>query len=214
MNSKRNLAAVSNPVEGFGLPKGSDPTPQKNIESAVSEILKSIGEDPTREGLRKTPNRVAQMYNEITAGYQIDPVELLNGAMFEIDCDDMVLVKDIEYYSMCEHHMLPFFGKVHVGYIPDGKVIGLSKIPRIVEMYACRLQVQERMTNEIAQFIGDNLRPKGVAVIVEGQHLCAMMRGVKKSEANMLTRAFLGQFKEDASLRSEFIAHINGRSRT
>lgn len=201
---------VTDPIEDFVIADEFAPTPQTNIESAVAEILYSIGEDPSREGLLKTPNRVARMYHEITAGYHIDPVKLVNGALFDVDYEDMVLVKDIEFYSMCEHHMLPFFGKAHVAYIPNSKVIGLSKIPRIVEMYARRLQVQERMTSEIAQFIEDTLHPIGVAVIVEGQHMCAMMRGVKKAETNMLTRKFIGQFKEDASLRGEFIAHVNG----
>jgi GTP cyclohydrolase I len=170
--------------------------------------LCEIGENPEREGLLKTPDRVARMYAEITAGYQIDPVQLVNGALFDVDYSDMVLVKDIEFYSMCEHHMLPFFGHAHVAYIPNGKVIGLSKIPRIVEMYARRLQVQERMTSQIANFLQDLLHPKGVAVIVEGSHMCAMMRGVKKSETNMLTRNLLGDFQQDAALRSELMAMI------
>jgi GTP cyclohydrolase I len=182
--------------------------PVGRIPYAVQNILREIGEDPGREGLLKTPERVARMYAEITAGYKIDPNQLVNGALFDVDYSEMVLVKDIEFYSMCEHHMLPFFGHAHVAYIPSGKVIGLSKIPRIVEMYARRLQVQERMTAQIANFLQDLLHPKGVAVVVEGSHMCAMMRGVKKSETNMVTRTMLGEFQLDAALRSELMAMI------
>ena len=206
---KHYYPSISDPMEDFVVSDDYNQDPQGRIEDAVSSILYSIGEDISREGLLKTPNRVARMYDEITAGYHTDPVKLVNGALFDVEYDEMVVVKDIEFYSMCEHHMLPFFGKAHVAYIPDGKVIGLSKIPRIVDMYARRLQVQERMTSEIAVFLQDTLHPKGVAVIVEGQHMCAMMRGVKKSETNMLTRKFLGQFKDDAQLRGEFIAHVS-----
>ena len=206
---KHYYPSISDPMEDFVVSDDYNQDPQGRIEDAVSSILYSIGEDISREGLLKTPNRVARMYEEITAGYHTDPVKLVNGALFDVEYDEMVVVKDIEFYSMCDHHMLPFFGKAHVAYIPDGKVIGLSKIPRIVDMYARRLQVQERMTSEIAGFLQDTLHPKGVAVIVEGQHMCAMMRGVKKSETNMLTRKFLGQFKDDAQLRGEFIAHVS-----
>ncbi|MDR3573236.1 MAG: GTP cyclohydrolase I FolE [Anaerolineaceae bacterium] len=189
------------PVEGYYSPEGG-------IPEAVTKILEQIGENPQREGLLKTPERVARMYAEITEGYRTDPVKLVNGALFDVDYSDMVLVKDIEFYSMCEHHMLPFFGHAHVAYIPNGKVIGLSKIPRIVEMYARRLQVQERMTSQIAGLLEEVLHPKGVAVVVEGSHMCAMMRGVKKSETNMTTRVLLGDFKEDSTLRSEFMAMV------
>lgn len=178
-------------------------------EEAVRNILYSIGEDPSRQGLLKTPERVRRMYSEITEGYRIDPVKLINGAIFDVDYHDIVLVKDIEFFSLCEHHMLPFFGHAHVAYIPDGKVIGLSKIPRIVEMYARRLQVQERMTAEIAHFIKDTLQPRGVAVIVEGSHMCAMMRGVKKPETSMTTRTLLGSFQDDPILRSELLALLS-----
>ena len=209
MESKKYIPALSEPIEDFVFPEETPAVALEPIEAATVKILAAIGEDPAREGLLKTPQRVARMYDEITAGYHTDPEKLVNGALFEVDYDEMVVVKDIEFYSMCEHHMLPFFGKVHVAYIPAGKVIGLSKIPRIVEMYARRLQVQERMTAEIADFIQGVLNPAGVAVIVEGQHMCAMMRGVKKSDSNMLTRRFLGRFKQDAGLRAEFIAHVN-----
>jgi len=179
------------------------------IQSAVQDILIEIGEDPEREGLLKTPERVARMMDEVTAGYNTDPVKLINGALFDVDYSEMVLVKDIEFYSMCEHHILPFFGRAHVAYIPDGKVIGLSKIPRIVEMFARRLQVQERMTSQIANFLQEVLNPKGVAVVVEGSHMCAMMRGVKKSQANMTTRTMLGAFKDDPQQRAEFLSLIS-----
>jgi GTP cyclohydrolase I len=179
------------------------------LRAAVRDILIDIGEDPDRQGLQKTPERVARMYDELTAGYRTDPVKLVNGALFDVEYSEMVLVKDIDFYSMCEHHMLPFFGRAHVAYIPDGTVIGLSKIPRIVEMYARRLQVQERMTTEIAQFLQEVLNPRGVAVIVEGQHMCAMMRGVKKPQANMTTSTMLGLFKVDPILRGEFLAHVS-----
>ncbi|HSR30277.1 MAG TPA: GTP cyclohydrolase I FolE [Anaerolineae bacterium] len=179
-----------------------------DIECAVRDILGAIGEDVEREGLLRTPDRVARMYEELTAGYHVDPVRLINDAIFDVDYDEMVIVRDIDYYSLCEHHMLPFLGQAHVAYIPDGKVIGLSKIPRIVEMYARRLQVQERMTQEIAQFLQESLEPKGVAVVCEGVHMCAAMRGVKKANARMVTSAMLGGFKTSQATRNEFFAHI------
>ncbi len=182
------------------------------LECAVGMILEAIGEDPAREGLLRTPSRVARMYEELTAGYHVDPVRLINDALFEVNYDEMVLVKDIDYYSLCEHHMLPFMGKVHVAYIPNGKVIGLSKIPRIVEMFARRLQVQERMTQQIAEFLDETLHPQGVAVVAEGLHMCAAMRGVKKSNARMSTSAMLGSFKTSQTTRHEFLSHIGRRS--
>jgi len=191
---------------------GAQPkTDQPHIETAVREILFHIGEQPERDGLVKTPERVARMYDELTAGYRTDPIKLINGAVFDVDYDEMVIVKDIEFYSMCEHHMLPFFGRAHVAYVPDGKVIGLSKIPRIVEMFARRLQVQERMTKQIAEFLQEVLHPKGVAVVVEGAHMCSMMRGVKKANASMTTSTMLGSFREDSKTRAEFMDHIGRR---
>lgn len=192
-------------IEKFVLPGEELDTRSDTIQGAVREILMNIGEDPSRDGLVKTPDRVARMYDELTSGYTTDPEKLINGALFDVEYNDLVLVKDIEYYSLCEHHMLPFFGRAHVAYIPDGKVLGLSKIPRIVEMFAHRLQVQERMTSQIAQFLQDLLHPQGVAVVIEGAHMCSMMRGVKKAEASMLTRTFLGRFGEDKELRQEFL---------
>lgn len=179
------------------------------IESAVQTILANVGEDPDRQGLVGTPNRVARMYDEILAGYHVDPVKLVNGALFDVEYDEMIVVKEIEYFSMCEHHMLPFFGRVHVAYIPSDKVIGLSKIPRIVEMYARRLQVQERMTRQIADMIDEILQPRGVAVVVEGSHMCSMMRGVKKEHPRMVTTALLGEFKENETLRKEFMSQLH-----
>jgi GTP cyclohydrolase IA len=202
------FGAYVGPLEDFMVPEVTIPE-HALTHHAVHNILVDIGEDPEREGLMKTPDRVARMYEEVTAGYHTDPVKLINGALFDVEYSDMVLVKDIEFYSMCEHHMLPFFGHAHVAYIPNGKVIGLSKIPRIVDMYARRLQVQERMTAEVAHFLMDTLNAKGVAVLVEGQHMCAMMRGVKKSETNMVTRTMLGEFEKDSILRSEFMAEVN-----
>jgi len=179
------------------------------IGGAIRNILFSIGEDPDRQGLQRTPERVARMYGELTTGYQIDPIKLVNGAVFDVDYREMVLVKDIEFFSLCEHHMLPFFGRVHVAYLPEGKVIGLSKIPRIVEMFARRLQVQERMTSDIAQMLTEILHPRGVAVLIEGAHMCAMMRGVRKSQVNMTTSSMMGEFGSNSGLKSEFLAHIS-----
>lgn len=178
------------------------------IEEAVRAILANVGEDPERDGLVGTPNRIARMYDEILAGYHIDPVKLVNGALFDVDYSEMVLVKDIEYFSMCEHHMLPFFGRAHVAYLPSDKVIGLSKIPRIVDMFARRLQVQERMTSQIAQMMDEILQPRGVAVMVEGSHMCSMMRGVKKEHPVMVTTTMLGDFKEDKEVREDFLRQV------
>ena len=180
-----------------------------DVECAVRTILEAIGEDPNREGLAKTPSRVARMYGELTAGYHVDPVKLINNAVFEVDYDEMVIVRDIDFYSLCEHHMLPFIGRCHVGYIPRGRVIGLSKIPRIVEMFARRLQLQERMTQEIANFLNETLHPLGVAVVAEGVHMCSAMRGVKKANARMVTSAMLGIFKSRDSTRNEFLNNIS-----
>jgi len=179
------------------------------IEDAISKILNAVGEDPQREGLQFTPRRVARMYHELLGGYTMDSTAIINGALFEVQYDEMVLVRDVEFFSLCEHHMLPFMGRVHVAYIPDGKVLGLSKIPRIVDMYARRLQVQERMTRQIADFLRDLLKPQGVAVVVEAMHLCSMMRGVKKHDARMTTSAMLGAFRNSLATREEFLANIS-----
>ncbi|HEX5807929.1 MAG TPA: GTP cyclohydrolase I FolE [Anaerolineales bacterium] len=176
---------------------------------AVTQLIRAIGEDPDREGLQNTPDRVARMYAELLSGYSMDPDKIINGALFNINYDEMVLVRDIEFYSLCEHHMLPFLGRAHVAYLPKGKVIGLSKIPRIVEMYARRLQVQERMTRQIADLLQHMLEPQGVAVVVEGMHLCSMMRGVKKHGARMTTSAMHGAFRANLATRQEFLENIS-----
>ncbi len=182
---------------------------QESIRKAVEQMLLAFGEDPQREGLRNTPDRVARMYTELLDGYRQDPIALVNDALFEEAYDEMVIVRDIEFYSLCEHHMLPFIGRVHVAYLPKGRVLGLSKIPRIVDMFSRRLQVQERMTRQIAEFINGLLHPLGVAVIVEGLHLCATMRGVKKQDARMTTSAMLGAFRTHLATRQEFLENIS-----
>jgi len=180
-----------------------------SVEEAIAQLLKAVGEKPEREGLKFTPKRVARMYSELLSGYNIDADAMINDALFNISYDEMVLVRDIEFYSMCEHHILPFMGRVHVAYIPDGKVIGLSKIPRIVDMYARRLQVQERMTRQVADFLRDLLKPQGVAVVVEAIHLCSRMRGVKKHDARMTTSAMHGAFRANLATRQEFLDNIS-----
>jgi GTP cyclohydrolase I len=179
------------------------------IQSAVKKILQAVGENPERDGLKRTPERIARMYAELLSGYQMDPVAVVNDALFEVKYDEMVLVRDIEFYSLCEHHLLPFMGRVHVAYIPDGKVLGLSKIPRIVDLYARRLQVQERMTRQIADFIRDLLHPQGVAVVVEALHLCMSMRGVQKHNARLTTSAMHGAFRANLATRQEFLENIS-----
>ena len=179
-----------------------------SLTDAVRTLLAEIGEDPSREGLAGTPERVRRMYDELTAGYHVDPDALLNGACFNVDYDEMVVVRDIEFFSLCEHHLLPFIGHAHVGYLPRGRVVGLSKIPRIVDMYAKRLQLQERLTVQVADFLMERLEPKGVACVVEATHLCTMMRGVKKQEATMVTSSMTGTFRRDARTRAEFMGLI------
>jgi GTP cyclohydrolase I len=179
------------------------------IETAVKQMLTAFGENPSRKGLERTPERVAKMYTELLAGYRVDPLKIVKDALFEVTYDEMVIVRDIEFYSMCEHHMLPFMGRVHVAYLPSGRVLGLSKIPRIVDVYARRLQVQERMTRQIADFINDALMPKGVGVVVEGLHMCTMMRGVKKHDARMTTSAVHGAFRKSLATRQEFLDNIS-----
>ena len=182
---------------------------EAGIEDAMQRLLVAFGEDPERTGLKRTPIRVAQMYQELLVGYRTDPVEMVNDALFEITYDEMVLVRDIEFYSLCEHHLLPFMGRAHVAYFPRGKVIGLSKIPRVVDLFSRRLQLQERLTRQIADFINELLDPHGVAVVVEGLHLCAMMRGVQKHEARMTTSAMLGAFRTSIATRQEFLDNIS-----
>ncbi len=194
------------------MPPMDETTADSLIPEAIRTLLVELGEDPSRDGLRGTPDRVRRMYAELTDGYRTDPETLLNGAAFEVDYDEMVVVRDIEFYSLCEHHLLPFFGKAHVGYLPRGRVIGLSKIPRVVDMYAHRLQVQERLTQQVATFLMERLEPKGVGCVVEATHLCTVMRGVRKQEATMVTSAMLGTFRRDARTRSEFLTFIGHTS--
>ncbi|MCZ2114891.1 MAG: GTP cyclohydrolase I FolE [Anaerolineae bacterium] len=178
------------------------------VADSVTTILRAVGEDPQREGLLRTPARVARAYDELLAGYSMDPRVILNQAMFEVTYSEMVVVTDIDFYSLCEHHMLPFIGRAHVAYIPNRKVVGLSKIPRLVEMYARRLQIQERMTREIADIIVELLDPQGVGVVIDGMHMCMAMRGIKKANARMRTSALRGLFRSNQKTRAEFMEHI------
>ena len=182
---------------------------QEEFENAVTKVLELLGEDPKREGLLKTPKRVAKAWEFLTEGYAQDPKEILNQALFSSSNDEMVVVRDIEFYSTCEHHMLPIIGRVHVAYIPDGKVVGLSKIPRIVNVFARRLQIQEQMTEQIADAISDTINPKGVAVVVHARHMCMEMRGVQKINSTTVSSALRGLFKSDQRTRSEFYNIIN-----
>ncbi|HKJ37412.1 MAG TPA: GTP cyclohydrolase I FolE [Anaerolineales bacterium] len=184
------------------------------VRDTILQLIEAIGEDPEREGLQNTPDRVSRMYVELLSGYTADPDEIINNALFKVSYDEMVLVRDIEFYSLCEHHMLPFIGRAHIAYIPAGKVIGLSKIPRIVDMYARRLQIQERMTRQIADLLQETLQPQGVAVVVEALHMCSMMRGVKKHDARMTTSAMHGAFRANLATRQEFLANISRNSVT
>ena len=181
------------------------------LEDIYANILMQIGEDPARSGLTKTPRRASTALSFLTQGYNQDIKEILNGAVFNEDYDDMVIVKNIEFYSLCEHHILPFFGNCHVGYIPSGRIIGLSKIPRIVDMFARRLQVQERLTDQIARTLDDALQPLGVAVVIEAQHMCMMIRGVEKQNSKTITNVMLGAFRDKDSTRSEFMQSCQSR---
>jgi GTP cyclohydrolase IA len=180
-----------------------------STEEALSLLLRALGERPEREGLKNTPKRVARMYTELLSGYHADPQKIVNGALFNITYDEMVIVRDIEFYSLCEHHLLPFIGRAHIAYMPAGKIIGLSKIPRIVDIFAHRLQVQERLTRQIADLLQKLLEPNGVAVVMEGMHLCTMMRGVKKHDARLTTSAMQGAFRTNPATRQEFLDNIS-----
>ncbi|SVC70025.1 uncharacterized protein METZ01_LOCUS322879 [marine metagenome] len=181
---------------------------KQDIANGISVLLSAIGDAVDGEGTAKTPTRVANMYDDLLSGYTVDTTELLNGALFEVEYDEMVVLKDIDFYSLCEHHLLPFYGKIHVGYLPDRQIVGLSKIPRLVEMFARRLQVQERMTQQIAAVMDELIKPIGVGVVVEAQHLCAAMRGVKKPNTVMTTSAVRGLFKRNSTTRDEFMGHV------
>jgi len=204
--------AHSAAIEGDGPVDDGRSAGNGRMESAVRGILREIGEDPDRQGLIGTPGRVHRMYAELTAGYHVDPERLINGAIFDVDYSEMVVVKEIPFYSLCEHHLLPFFGMAAVAYIPRGRVIGLSKIPRIVEMYARRLQVQERLTQQVADFLQARLGPSGTGVVIEATHLCAGMRGVRKPGTVMTTSHVLGLFRTNDKTRAEFFAHVGRRA--
>ena len=182
------------------------------MQDLIAHVLRHLGEDPQREGLRDTPKRVEKSLRFLTSGYQADIDEVINNALFSVDYSEMVIVKDIDFYSLCEHHLLPFFGKCHIAYIPQKRVIGLSKIPRLVDVFARRLQVQERLTHQIAQVIDEKVAPLGVAVVMEGTHLCMAMRGVEKQNSFAVTSAMLGAFRENARTRSEFLELLRRRA--
>jgi len=182
-----------------------------SLEKHVRGILQDLGEDPDRDGLERTPHRVARSFRFLTKGYAEDPITILNNALFDVTYDEMVLVKDIEFFSLCEHHMLPFFGKVHIAYIPNGKVIGLSKLPRLVEIFSRRLQIQERLTTQIAETIQKTIEPQGVGVVIEARHLCMMMRGVEKQHSAAVTSSMLGVFRNEQETRTEFLSLIRQR---
>ena len=206
LESDQNVSSSADFEDGVLL----DAKCKAQVSRGVSAILAAVGDRLDREGTRDTPKRVANMYDELLSGYAMNARELLNNALFDVEYDEMVVVRDIDFYSLCEHHMLPFYGKAHVGYLPDRKIVGLSKIPRLVEMFARRLQVQERMTQEIATLIDELVAPKGVGVVVEARHLCTAMRGVRKPGTVMTTSAVRGTFKTDSSTRDEFMSHLRG----
>jgi len=192
--------------------KRNEESPDLNeLENAARTLLLGIGEDPNREGLLKTPLRFAKALKDLTVGYDQDIEKIVNNAIFHERCDEMILVKDIEIFSLCEHHLLPFFGRCHIAYIPDGKIVGLSKLARIADVFAKRLQVQERLTEEIARAIDKILKPKGVAVVIEAKHLCMVMRGVQKQNSTMTTSAMFGEFRSNLATRNEFLKLVVGR---
>jgi GTP cyclohydrolase IA len=204
---------MTKPTEEILLHEGKQ-RDAKGIACRVAEIIKLIGEDPDREGLRKTPERFEKAFRFLTSGYHQNVDHLLNGATFSVCYDEMVLVKDIEFFSLCEHHLLPFFGKAHVAYLPSKKVIGLSKVARLVNMFARRLQIQERMTSEIAKAIEEKIAPQGVGVIIEARHLCMQMRGVEKQHGQAVTSAMLGEFRNNKQTRDEFLSLVRSRNRS
>jgi len=184
---------------------------QFSTQDLYRELIVRLGEDPERDGLKRTPERMEKSMQFLTRGYHQDPAAILQGALFDVDYDEMVMVKDVEMFSLCEHHLLPFYGKVHVGYIPDGKVIGLSKIPRLVDVFARRLQVQERLTRDIATAIQESIAPQGVGVVIEARHLCMMMRGVEKQHSTTVTSAMHGVFRTERETRNEFLSLVRER---
>ena len=201
-------SAAAKRVMSMPRPESGEQENELALEKSYREILSRIGEDPERDGLKRTPERTAKAMRFLTRGYREDPAQLLRGALFEVDYDEMVIVKDIEMFSLCEHHLLPFYGKVHVAYLPKGRVIGLSKIPRLVDAFARRLQVQERLTKQIADAIQDAIEPLGVGVVIEARHLCMMMRGVEKQHSATVTSSMLGAFRNEHETREEFLSLI------
>jgi GTP cyclohydrolase IA len=199
-------------TEELDLPEGNEQRGNESIADLMRKMIRMIGEDPLREGLRHTPERFERAFRYLTNGYQQDPEKILNGAVFSVSYDEMVVVKDIDLFSLCEHHVLPFFGKCHVAYIPDKKVVGLSKIPRLVNMFSRRLQIQERLTTQIAQALETSIRPLGVGVVIEARHLCMVMRGVEKHRSEAITSAMLGAFRDNQQTREEFLALIGHRA--
>ena len=183
-----------------------------SMSELLREFLVRLGEDPERDGLQRTPERMEKAFQYLTKGYNEDPEKILRGALFTVDYDEMVIVKDVEVFSLCEHHLLPFYGKVHVAYLPKGKVIGLSKIPRLIDVFARRLQVQERLTTQIAESIQHAIQPQGVGVVIEARHLCMMMRGVEKQHSSAVTSSMLGAFRDDQQTRNEFLSLIRGKN--
>ncbi len=207
---KAGAGASAGTASGAASGAGAGDRDQR-LREVLRELLALLGEDPDREGLRRTPGRIAQALRFLTSGYGQSVEEVVRGAVFESDCHEMVVVKDIEFYSQCEHHMLPFFGRIHIGYLPAGRIIGLSKMARIVDLYARRLQVQERLTSQIADALMEVVRPQGVGVVVEASHFCMMMRGVQKQSSSTLSSAMRGSFRTDARTRMEFMELIRGR---
>jgi GTP cyclohydrolase IA len=204
MKAQKQVVTMKRDVEPVSVADAS-------LEEITRELLVRLGEDPSRDGLQRTPERMARTLQHLTQGYNEDPVNLLKNALFDVSYDEMVIVKDIEMFSLCEHHLLPFFGKVHVAYIPNGKVIGLSKIPRLIDVFARRLQVQERLTTQIAECIQNTIEPLGVGVVIEARHLCMMMRGVEKQHSSAVTSSMLGVFRQEQETREEFLALIRAK---
>jgi len=204
MKAQKQVVTMKRDVEPVSVADAS-------LEEITRELLIRLGEDPSRDGLQRTPERMARTLQHLTRGYNEDPVNLLRNALFDVSYDEMVIVKDIEMFSLCEHHLLPFFGKVHVAYIPNGKVIGLSKIPRLIDVFARRLQVQERLTTQIAECIQNTIEPLGVGVVIEARHLCMMMRGVEKQHSSAVTSSMLGVFRQEQETREEFLALIRAK---
>ncbi len=219
MTKAQNAKTKVSNVKGNGSERGGSlielrrGTAEGQIAGHIQEIIKLLGEDPSREGVVRTPMRVEKALKYLTSGYSADVAEIVNGALFDVKYDEVVIVRDIEFFSMCEHHMLPFFGKMHVAYLPDTKVIGLSKIPRLVDVFARRLQIQERLTQQVAEVIQELLNPRGVGVICEARHFCMMMRGVEKQHSGAITSAMLGAFRDNKETRNELLSLLGQRSR-